>query len=251
MPKPISGRREEYTRYDLVETPDTSTQQKREEHHSVLKPHEREIADRKLQELRELVTTLSEDRDEPDSDNFMAVSTPDGDFTVMKSKTMDKLSDKMASLINLGRFAALPVTLVMEAQSLLQPGVVAVTKNASFAQEEETLEWSDSIQAAKLALKASRMVLDTMIEGRDDHRMRREEIIDMMIDLIKFIKEACIVPVVQARRSGSAEDLFNAATGQRKCCVSFRSFDQQAQSFRKGTQRPGILGTGACHGAEQ
>jgi cohesin loading factor subunit SCC2 len=216
MPKPISGRREEYTRYDLVETPDTSTQQKREEHHSVLKPHEREIADRKLQELRELVTTLSEDRDEPDSDNFMAVSTPDGDFTVMKSKTMDKLSDKMASLINLGRFAALPVTLVMEAQSLLQPGVVAVTKNASFAQEEETLEWSDSIQAAKLALKASRMVLDTMIEGRDDHRMRREEIIDMMIDLIKFIKEACIVPVVQARRSGSAEDLFNAATGQRK-----------------------------------
>jgi cohesin loading factor subunit SCC2 len=216
MPKPISGRREEYTRYDVVNTPDTLSQQKRDEHHTVLKPHEREIADRKIEDLRGFVTTLSEDKDEPESDNFTTVSTHDGDFIVMKSKAMDTLSDKMTSLINLGRFAALPVTLVMEAQSLLQPGVVSVTKNASFTQEDETLEWSDSIQAAKVALKASRMVLDTMIEGRDDHRMRREEIIDMMIDLIKFIKDACIVPVVQARRSGSTEDLFNAATGQRK-----------------------------------
>jgi cohesin loading factor subunit SCC2 len=216
MIKPISGRREEYTRYDVVETSDTLSQQRRDEHHTALKPHEREIADRKIEEVRSLITTLSEDKDEPEPEHFMAVSTPDGDFTVMKPKAMDKLHDKMGALINLGRFAVLPVSLVMEAQSLLQPGVISVTKNGSFTQEDDTLEWSDNIQAAKVALKASRMILDTMIEGHDDHRMRRQEIIDMMIDLIKFIKDACLVPVLQARRSGSAEDLFNAATGQKK-----------------------------------
>jgi cohesin loading factor subunit SCC2 len=216
MPKPINGRREEYTRYDLVGTPDTLSQQRTDEHHAVLKPHEREIADRKIEELRSLVTALSEDKDEPEPDNFMAVSTMDGDLIVLKPKAMDKLHEKMAGLIDLGRFAVLPVTLVMEAQSLLHPGVVAVTKNGSFTQDDETLDWADSIQAAKVALKASRMVLDTMIEGRDDHRMRREEIIDTMIDLFKFIKDECLVPVVQARRSGPAEDLFNAASGQKK-----------------------------------
>jgi cohesin loading factor subunit SCC2 len=213
IPKPISGRREEYTRYDLVDNPDTLSQQRRDEHHAVLKPHEREIVDRKIEELCSLVTTLSEDKDEPEPDNFMAVSTDDGDFIVLKPKAMDKLHEKMASLINLGRFAVLPVTLVMEAQSLLHPGVVAVTKNQSFLKDDD---WADSIQAAKVALKASRMVLDTMIEGRDDHRMRREEIIDTMIDLFKFIKDACLVPVVQARRSVPAEDLFIAASGQKK-----------------------------------
>jgi cohesin loading factor subunit SCC2 len=222
VPKPISGRREEYTQYDNITVAQPLSQQTREQHRpdgaaTALKPHEREIADRKIEELRFFVTSLSEDRDELDgSDSFVTVSTPDGDFAVMKSKAMDTLSDKMASLINLGRFSALPVALVLDAQSLLQPGIVSVTKTASFSQDGETQEWSESIQAAKVAMKAAKMVLDTMIEGRDDHRMRREEIIDMVIDLIKFIKDACIVPVLQARRSGSSADLFSAATSYKK-----------------------------------
>jgi cohesin loading factor subunit SCC2 len=222
VPKPVSGRREEYTQYDSINVAQGLSQKKKEQHGSdgtttALKPHEREIADRKTEELRSFVTTLSEDRDDLDgSDSFITVSTPDGDFAVMKPKAMDTLSDKMASLINLGRFSALPVALVLDAQSLLQPGIISVTKNASFSQDDETLEWSESIHAAKVALKAAKMVLDTMIEGRDDHRMRREEIIDMVIDLIKFIKDACIVPVLQARRSGPSADLFSAATSYKK-----------------------------------
>jgi cohesin loading factor subunit SCC2 len=221
--KPVSGRREEYTRYDTINTPNNLSQKKKEEKSSdggaaaALKPHEREIADRKTEELRSLVENLLEDKHDPDgSDNFENVSTDEGDFVVIIPKAMEKLSDKMFNLINLGRFAALPVELVMNVQSLLQPGITSTIKNASFERCDEMVEWSQSITAAEFALKASKMILDTMIEGRDDYRMRREEIIDMIIDLIKFIKDACIVPVVQARRSGPSEVLFNAATGQKK-----------------------------------
>jgi cohesin loading factor subunit SCC2 len=220
--KPISGRREEYVRYDTISTPDTVSQKKKDDKRSdggaaALKPHEREIADRKTEELRSLVEKLLEDKQDPDGpDNFETVSTDEGDVFVIIPRAMETLSDKMSNLINLGRFAALPVELVMSVQSLLQPGITSTTKNASFERPDETTEWSQSITAAELALKASKMVLDTMIEGRDDYRMRREEIIDMIIDLIKFIKDACIVPIVQARRSGSTEALFSAATGQRR-----------------------------------
>jgi cohesin loading factor subunit SCC2 len=209
--KPISGRREEYQRYDKID-PTPSLSQKRKEQQSdeglaALKPHEREIADRKIEELRTLVASLTEDKDDLEgSENFRTVATLDADFTVMRLRAMDTLSDKMSTIIDL----------VMEVQSLLQPGITSTTKNDLFRQADETIEWSDSIEAARFALKASKMILDTMIEGRDDYRMRREEMIDIIIDLIKFIKDACIVPVLQARRSGSTEDLYIAATGQKK-----------------------------------
>ena len=218
--KPISGRREEYQRYDVVDATPSLSQKRKEQVDiglAALKPHEREIADRRIEELRHLVASLTDDKDDLEgSDSFRTVSTLDADFTVMRSRAMDNLSDNMSNIINLGRFSALPVDMVMDIQSLLQPGVTSATKNDLFKQAEETIEWSDSIEAAKFALKAAKMILDTMIEGRDDYRMRREEMIDTIIDLVKFIKDACIVPVLQARRSGSTEDVYITASGQKK-----------------------------------
>ncbi|KAH7398305.1 sister chromatid cohesion protein-like protein Mis4 [Pyrenochaeta sp. MPI-SDFR-AT-0127] len=222
MIKPKSVRHEEYQRYDTIDTPESSTQKKKVDQRdeggaTVLRPHEREIADRKTGELRFLVDSLSEDKDDLDgSDNFMRVSTADGEFNLLKSRPMDTLSEKMSNVVNLGRFAALPVDLVMQIQSLLHPTVTCTSKNGLFLQEEGSSELSESIETAKFALKASKLLLETMIEGRDDYRMRREEIIDIIIDLIKLIKDACIVPIVQSRRSGASEDLFSAASGQKK-----------------------------------
>ena len=184
---------------------------------AALRPHEREIADRRVAELHLLVNGLVEDKDDLDgSVNFKRVATADGDFNVLQPRPMETLSEKMSNIINLGRFIALPVDQVMDIQTLLHPAVTSSAKNGLFAQGDGTLELSESIETGKFALKASKLLLDTMIEGRDDYRMRREEIIDIIIDLIKLIKDACIVPIVQARRPGASEDLFSAASGQKK-----------------------------------
>jgi cohesin loading factor subunit SCC2 len=218
MPKPISGAREEYKRYDAIDAHESLSQKKKDDRQaSALRPHEREIAHRKTEELQSLVASLLDDKDDLDgSQHFTALSTADGEFTVMKQKAMDNMSDKMSNIINLGRFLDLPVELIMDVQSLLQPAITSTTKQTLFTLDDETPEWSESIEAAKFALKACKMVLDTMIEGRDDYRMRREEIIDVIVDLLKFVKDACIVPIVQARRSGPSQNLFTAACGQRK-----------------------------------
>jgi len=63
----------------------------------------------------------------------------------------------------------------MDVQSLLQPTITSTTKKTLFTQEDETPEWSESIDAAKFALKACKMVLDTMTEGEGTVRIEVQE----------------------------------------------------------------------------
>ncbi|KAF2129576.1 hypothetical protein P153DRAFT_316672 [Dothidotthia symphoricarpi CBS 119687] len=215
--KSKSVRHEEYKRYDNVEVTESPSQKKVESGATALRPHEREIADRKIEELQSYVEGLSEEKDDMDaSENFSRVSTADAEFNVLLPKAMNHLSDRISTVTNLGRFAVLPVDLVMQIQSLLEPAINSTSQLGLFPRDDEELNWSESLEKAKFALKASKLVLNTMIEGRDDYRMRREEIIDVIINLIKAIKDECIIPVVQSRRIGSSQNLFSTATGQRK-----------------------------------
>jgi cohesin loading factor subunit SCC2 len=217
MIKPKSGPRGEYRYINNIDTPESLSQKKKEGGAAVLRPHEREIADGKIDQLDTLVTTLSEDKDDLDgSQHFTKIMTPDGEFNMLKSRSMDTLSEKMSSVVSLGRFSAIPVDLAMQIQSLLQPTAISTIKNGLLSRDDPELEWGENIDMAKIALKASKLLLETMIEGRDDYRMRREEIVDTIIDLTKLVKDACIVPIVQARRSGDSQDLFNAASAHRQ-----------------------------------
>jgi cohesin loading factor subunit SCC2 len=222
MIKPKSGPRGEYRYINNIGTPESLPQKKKEDNRAdggaaVLRPHEREIADGKIEQLDSLVTALLEDKDDLDgSQHFTKVMTPDGEFNMLKPRSMDTLSEKMSSVVSLGRFSAIPVDLAMQIQSLLQPTAMSTIKNGLFLRDESTLELDESIDMAKIALKASKLLLETMIEGRDDYRMRREETVDTIIDLTKLVKDACIIPIVQSRRSGDSQDLFHAASNHRQ-----------------------------------
>ncbi|CAN9280717.1 unnamed protein product [Alternaria alternata] len=184
---------------------------------TVLRPHEREIADGKIEALESFVTTLTEDKDDLDGSlHFTKVMTSDGEFSILKHRAMETLSEKMSGVVGLGRFNVLSVDLAMQIQSLLHPAVVSTTKNGLFPRDEGNSELVENVATAKFALKSSKLLLETMIEGRDDYRMRREDIIDTVIDLTKLIKDSCIIPIVQSRRSGEAQDLFNAASAYRQ-----------------------------------
>ncbi|KAG9194655.1 hypothetical protein G6011_04690 [Alternaria panax] len=220
MIKPKAVSRGDYKYIDNINI--GSLSQKKEDNRAesgvtVLRPHEREIADGKIEALESFVSTLTEDKDDLDGSlHFAKVMTPDGEFSVLKPRSMDALSEKMSGVISLGRFNVLPADLAMQIQSLLHPTVVSATKNGLFPREEVDLELVESIATAKLALKSSKLLLECMIEGRDDYRMRREDVIDTIIDLTKLIKDACIIPIVQSRRSGEAQDLFNVASVYRQ-----------------------------------
>jgi len=217
MIKPKTGAREDYRYIENIQTPGNLSQKKDNSRAAVLRPHERDIADGKIELLKKIVADLTEDKDDLDGPlQFTKIMSPDGEFNVLKSRSMDNLSEKIAGVASLGRFGTLPVDLVMQIQSLLQPTVMSTIKNGLFSHDDATLELTESIASAKLALKASKILLETMIEGYDDHRIRREEIIDTIVDLIKLVKDACIIPIVQSRRSGESQELFHTASAVRQ-----------------------------------
>ncbi|KAF2626783.1 sister chromatid cohesion protein-like protein Mis4 [Macroventuria anomochaeta] len=213
--KRAAVKREEHQRFDNIALTTPSSQRKAGGGTAVLRPHEREIADRKIEELEAFVIKLAEERDDLDvTGSFARLSTADGEMNVMEARAMDRLSDKMANVNNLGRFPELPVDLIMQIQKLLEPSITYTGQLILFPQEED---WSDGIEKARAALQASKLVLASMIDGRDDYRLRPEDTITVIIDLIKVIRNECIMPVVQARRS---DNLFDAASSRRKELIS-------------------------------
>ncbi|KAJ4379851.1 Sister chromatid cohesion protein 2 [Didymella sp. IMI 355093] len=209
--KPEAVNREEYQRFDNIAVGALSSQRKAGSGTSVLRPHEREIADRKIEELEAFVVNLNEERDDLDATgSFTRVSTSDGEMNVIEQRAMDRLSDKMANVNNLGHFAELSVDLVSQVQKLLEPSITCTGQIILFPQDED---WSEGIGKARAALQASKLMLTSMIDGRDDYRLRPEDTVSAIIDLIKVIRNECIVPIIQARRGDS---LFDSATSRRK-----------------------------------
>lgn len=213
--KPAAVKKEEYQRFDNIAVGTPSSQRKADSGTAVLRPHEREIADRKIEELEALVVKLIEERDDLDATgSFVRISTADGEMNVIERRAMDRLSDKMANINNLGHFAELSVDLVSQVQKLLEPSITCTGQLILFPQDED---WSDGIDKARAALQASKLMLTSMIDGRDDYRLRPEDTVGAIIDLIKVIRNECIVPVVQARR---ADSLFDSANSRRKELLS-------------------------------
>lgn len=209
--KPAAVKKEEYQRFDNIVVNKHSSQRKVEKDTTILRPHERELADRKIEELESFVIRLCDERDDLDaSGSFSRVSTAEGEMNVIEPRTMDRLSDRMANVNNLGRFSELPVDLITQIQKLLEPSITYTGQLTLFPQDED---WSEGISQARAALQASKLILASMIDGRDDYRLRPEDTVGIIIDLIKVIRNECIMPVVQARRSDS---LFDTANSRRK-----------------------------------
>lgn len=201
----------EYQRFNNIATSTPALHREADGGKSVLRPHEREIADRKIEELEAFVSKLQEERDDLDiTGNFTRVTTSDGEMKVLEQRAMDRLSDKMANVNNLGHLAELSVDLVSQFQKLLEPSITCTGQLTLFPQDED---WSDGIEKARAALQASKLMLTSMIDGRDDYRLRPEDTVSAIIDLIKVIRNECIVPVVQARR---VDSLFDFANSRRK-----------------------------------
>jgi cohesin loading factor subunit SCC2 len=158
-----------------------------------MRPHGKVIAHREIEELRSTVHGLFENKMDPnESEKSLSLSSPADHCSVLAPNLMNGLCDKVANLIDLGCFDALPVEMVMKVQSLLLPTITSTILNALSEQSGESSGWANSISSARCALQAAQMILNTMIEGCDDFRLRREDVINVIVDLIKFIKNGYI-----------------------------------------------------------
>ncbi|KAF2688173.1 hypothetical protein K458DRAFT_428917 [Lentithecium fluviatile CBS 122367] len=216
-PLPSSARREEYRRYDHIPANDGRAQQQREGRQqdsglSMLRPQERELAEQKIHKLQKFAKKLSEEKEDPDqSEYFTKISCLDSDLTILSTDTLNHFYDRIMVVCATGCFSAVSVDTVLRIQSLCEPSFTATDQSALFSQSD--LEaWGGDLQTAESGLKAAKLVLTSMLEGREDRRITPEDLVIAIIDAMKRVLELCIFPVLGSRRSGESPELFACAS---------------------------------------
>jgi len=178
----------------------------------MLRPQERELAEQKIERLHKLVDKLCEEKEEPDNSEYFAkVICLDADLTVISNDTLGRLYDRVMAVCATGCFSSVPVDVILRIQSLCEPSVAATDQSALFSQGE--LEgWDGDLRTVESGLKAAKLALTSMLEGRDDRRITPEDLVVVIIDGMKRVLELCIFPVTESRRSGESPELFAHAS---------------------------------------
>ncbi|KAF2873723.1 sister chromatid cohesion C-terminus-domain-containing protein [Massariosphaeria phaeospora] len=220
-PLPPTARREEYQRYDKIGLGNNLSQRKREDRVEnempTMRPQEREIANRKTHELRSFVDELSDEKDQgEESRYFRKLVTDETELTVLRHNALASLCDKASSVVNTGVFSSLSVEDVLQLQSLCEGSVTAASQISLDPTEGETDAWIDRLAKAESGLRASRLVLDSMINGRDDRQICPEDLVTRVMQATKHMLTTCIIPVVESRRTGTSSDLFDVAVKHQK-----------------------------------
>lgn len=223
--KPSNVPREEYRLYDKIPTDDKKAEQKKdfntENILTTLRPQEREIAENKINVLQKLVRKLYDAKDELDSDYFERVSCEDSDITAMTRETLDRVYDRVMIVCATGCFSSVTVENIKRIQSLCEPWITASDRTSHFRDGESTA-WANDLVIVECGLKASKLVLTTMLEGPKDRSISPEDILTAIIQVIKRVLDNYIIPVLESRRSGDSELFAYASTNKQEMITVIR-----------------------------
>ncbi|KAF2473891.1 uncharacterized protein BDR25DRAFT_256887 [Lindgomyces ingoldianus] len=217
--KQPSAQREEYQRYDHIQTDDGLSKKRKREGNEAdnealsMRSQQREIADQKTNELLALIATISEAKEFGDeSGMFATITTDESEFSVLESDTLKRLSTAVMNVIRSGTFPNLPREEILRIQALIEPSIAATSRLSTDPTEGETQDWLSSLEKANSGLRACRLVLETMTKGGDEQRICSEDLVRIIIAALKHILDSCLIPIVESRRQGSSSELFDLAS---------------------------------------
>ncbi|ORX95788.1 sister chromatid cohesion C-terminus-domain-containing protein [Clohesyomyces aquaticus] len=218
IPKQAPVRREEYRRYDNLETDDGLSQKRKREDDQAddealaMRSQQREIADQKTQELLSLINKISEAKEMGvESGMYMIISTDEAEYLVVEGETQKRLHTATMNVIRSGTFMKLPVEDVLRLQSLTDASIMAAAQLSIDLREGEIPDWLSSLEHASSGLRACRLALETMTKGPNEQRTCSEDLVRSIVNALKHVLDSCIIPIVVARREGEYSELFKLA----------------------------------------
>ncbi|KAF2121441.1 sister chromatid cohesion C-terminus-domain-containing protein [Lophiotrema nucula] len=219
--------REQYRRYDDI-TFDNESSRKRDSARAVdegpkLTTQQREIADRQIHKLKDLVDQFVEAKDDMDDFNntYDTITSEGVDFSTLKSERVEQLRGAVLNVLNIGSFHLVPASLILRIQSLCEPSI-AVTSQLSIdpvgiSEKEDDPRWLEDMATTEAGLTATRIVLETMTAGSDDRRTCSEDLIAILVKALKHVLDSCIFPIVKSRDNQSdSQQLFEKARKNKK-----------------------------------
>ncbi|KAF1994424.1 sister chromatid cohesion protein-like protein Mis4 [Amniculicola lignicola CBS 123094] len=215
MVKPLKAPREEYQRYEKIQVSDSPRRKlvgTRPKH--TVTTEQRQIVDRKIQELRTLIADTREAKDEFNDSNTFTTLTMDGsDILVLQKDSLKRIFEAVSGVANTGCFHELDIDDVLNIQSLCEPSVAITTELVlEPPSEDATNDWLDCLSNAENGVRACRLILETMVNGAEDRRTCSEDHVRIIIKALKRIVESCIIPIVESRRNDASSSLFRLAS---------------------------------------
>ncbi|MCJ1231905.1 Sister chromatid cohesion protein 2, partial [Toensbergia leucococca] len=192
---------------------------------------QRSISDDASRVLQELVQEILEADDQSDlalsgiklseiSKFFVPVGDGDQMLFTLAPATQVKLETSMQKAIALGRFGDVPVDHLSRLQKICQVTLTSAETVEIHIEtgwnEDDALQWAQKIEVAYAGLRSARIIVRTMVGGREEKQLCSEELLQSVLDMIKRTLDSCVIPVVESRATGSTSELYDFALPFRK-----------------------------------
>ncbi|KAK4693248.1 cohesin loading factor subunit SCC2, partial [Lecanoromycetidae sp. Uapishka_2] len=131
-----------------------------------------------------------------------------------------KLESSLQKVITVGRLGEIPVEHVQRLQRLCEAALSSAESSDLRIQPEWSTEdfadWVQRLEVMDLGLRSARTIVRMMTGGREEKQLYSEELLKSVLGVVKKGLDQCIIPIVEARSSGSSSAIFEAASSHKK-----------------------------------
>lgn len=191
---------------------------------------QREKADATFRSLQELVQEVFEAEDQIQSPS--ASAPPTSEYFIVTEDDVVSLNDAIqvrleiliTKLILLRRFSQVPVDDLVRLQKLSEGSIKAAettdVRIEDSWEEADVDSWVENLSSAESGLKSARTALRLMTGKREEKQLYSEDIILASLNAFKNIMDACMIPIVEMRPSGSTSRLFKLLSARRRDIIN-------------------------------
>ncbi len=194
--------------------------------------NQKQKSDECLRTLQNLIGDIFEAEDQLQPDTSEALSKEASKFFVagdvsdqpneatLAPWVHSKLEASLQQVIASRRFAKLPLEDLVRLQNLCEAPISSAESTDLTIEpdgsETDVEDWLRRIRVAEAGLKSARTLLRTMVGGREEKQLYSEDLLQNVLNVLKTVIDSCIVPVVEARSTGSSSHIFVRASSQQK-----------------------------------
>ena len=193
-------------------------------------------SDECLQTLQDLIGDIfgAEDQLQPDTSGVISIEASKyfvvGDDNEQRNEATlapwvhKSLEACLQKVISSRRFAELPVEDLIRLQKLCEAAISSAESTdltiVYDGSDIDVEDWIRRLGVAEAGLKSARTLFRIMVGGREEKQLYSEDLLQIVLNVLKSVIDSCIVPIVEARSTGPSSNTFVTASSQQKPLVA-------------------------------
>lgn len=211
---------------------DSSRKRKRDLDYRVAETKDqRAISDEAVRRLKEFLQNIFEAQDQSQEDTsgispagavqfFMSAYREEHELLTLAPAIHVKIEAMLQKVIILRRYPEFPLEQLCRLQGLCE-GALLSADLSDFnpnpgSSPEDDLKWLQGVEAFDLGLRSIRTILRLMTGGWQEKEICSEELLTKVLSVLKKVVDSCLIPIVEARSSGSGSAIFDIASLNKK-----------------------------------